>query len=369
MVPCIGWLLFVFVFPTLIRAISSIQDVFTIERGVQNSDLGSCGRMYTRKDVNDALKKVFDDSSDGQRVRTNLQGWFGLAFDKSTRQLVNTRYGPARLRRITTNFNDIQILLNGRLELGYRGLNLYCNTDWFQKTTKVYDSAGTVQMKTDASGAQVELSVHDLADFNGKDANGQAIPISLSRPTENGANDGWKLHAYWVPQFKHYFYYETAYPGPEPAHFCNLDALALTDDYALYNENIMTLNFCPRAFNEDCSGEQSGGCFDAIVESSRARKLGDQVQLRQPGSLTMLHELVHVVAGPQKTPDDIRGQEIYGANVVLQFAMGGKDDLSMKPDAYSFFAYALWLGTVKDTNDLTTPLYDWSSGIARLAQP
>ena len=79
-------------------------------------------------------------------------------------------------------------MLNGRF-VSKRKLHLYCNTDWFGKTTKVYDKAGNVQKKTDAYGAQVEKNVHYLSDFDGYDASNVKIPIDLSRNT-SGRNDG-----------------------------------------------------------------------------------------------------------------------------------------------------------------------------------
>lgn len=54
-----------------------------------------------------------------------------------------------------------------------------------------------------------------------------------------------------------------------------------------------------------------------------------------------------------------------GVNLVLQ-AAGDGEDLSQLPDSYSYFAYAYWLGTVREEpEDLDEELFDWSSGEAR----
>ena len=49
----------------------------------------------------------------------------------------------------------------------------------------------------------------------------------------------------------------------------------------------------------------------------------------------------------------------------MKIAKTGKYDMIRLPDSYAFFAYAVWLATVKDPDELNKPLYDWSSGIAK----
>lgn len=96
----------------------------------------------------------------------------------------------------------------------------------------------------------------------------------------------------------------------------------------------------------------------------------------------MLHELVHVFDPPEKTFELVGKQEICRSSTRHSWYLtditrwctsgteeakcrGGENDMSMIPEAHSFFAFALWLGTVKDPNEPDKPLYDWSNGRAR----
>ena len=94
-----------------VRALVPIELVFTFGYGPLDTDGGSCERFYTRLDGSKApyidtleqywkevetlvdravagLDKVFEDSREGLLVRENLQAWFGLVFDQTSRQLV-----------------------------------------------------------------------------------------------------------------------------------------------------------------------------------------------------------------------------------------------------------------------------------------
>lgn len=108
-----------------------------------------------------------------------------------------------------------------------------------------------------------------------------------------------ELYAHWAPDLTDYLFLETRYKGPKPRHFCNSGSLALTDDASF--DDVMTVSFCPKSFNKKCDPAQ-GKCFDTSDLSSSKRKAGDTIVNRQPRSLTMLYEFVHVARGHSEFP-------------------------------------------------------------------
>jgi hypothetical protein len=125
-----------------------------------------------------------------------------------------------------------------------------------------------------------------------------------------------KAYAYYMPDFKAYFFLKTSErhdPGAGKRHLCaSGQTLALTDATALENHGGgLTLTFCPIAFTKDCDpDEQRGFCQDTSGPARINNQVPNTVRGKQPRSLTMLHELVHVTLGPEDSPDKIGNDDI-----------------------------------------------------------
>lgn len=105
--------LFVLFFSTSIAA-STLDQVFDVKLGSANNGVGACDRQYDHpitgqpttyistlnkfwddtvtlvEQANIGLSKVTQDDDEGNMVRRQLRGWFGLAFDD-----VDTDHPPA----------------------------------------------------------------------------------------------------------------------------------------------------------------------------------------------------------------------------------------------------------------------------------
>lgn len=62
-------------------------------------------------------------------------------------------------------------------------------------------------------------------------------------------------------------------------------------------ESVLVMTFCPNAF-EQLKVDTSD---DSVAKWGKGKKLVDV----QPRSLTLLHELVHVINGPNSSPDNL----------------------------------------------------------------
>jgi len=170
-------------------------------------------------------------------------------------------------------------------------------------------------------------------------------------------------------------------------HYCNNGGnLALTwEHHALGPESRpvrhpsrLTITFCYRAFN------RASPSYRFLNSTLYSVRRGNSIDTRQPLSLTMLHELLHVVIGTDLSPDEIEdkttgvkktacklpmlqwspyqtNESSDGPMIVQDYAKRPEGyDLTNLPDAYVFFAFAFWLSTTR-TND-TKRHWDWSTG-------
>ncbi|KAF2464604.1 uncharacterized protein BDR25DRAFT_319123 [Lindgomyces ingoldianus] len=345
---------------------AKLSDVFIV-KGLQSGGdhSGDCTRTYNDPNLGKAIPYL-----------DTLEKWW-----EDTTKLVMHAYdglkkacipcGSSILQSVINwlaTFGNLNRVVNNRMPVGF-SRRLYCNTDWAAETESVFDVNGVEQEKV-VNGQTVKKNVHDPNDFS--------QDPGLSQKSGSGCKGLTILtlgatYAYWVHDLRRYFFLSASDrpPGPDPRHYCNHGTLAVTDDGSL--PGTVTVSFCEISFVGDCHPSQNAQCFHTSDESSGDRRVRDRIIKRQPRSLTMLHEFVHLVQGTSLSPDHVAGiQDCYGVENVLK-SIRLKNDNSHLPEAYAYFAYALWLSTARVLIDDNNPnggyeqLYDWSDGTARKA--
>jgi len=125
------------------------------------------------------------------------------------------------------------------------------------------------------------------------------------------------------------------YPGNPPS-WCNGGALdppenrfALTETRQL--KDAMTM--CEDAFTT--TSEPYETISDAL-NGPEVKATGQWLNNASPRSLTLLHELIHLVMGPDDTPD-------IATKPVECMQKNSATGVEVNPDSYAFLAWSYWL--------------------------
>ncbi|ORY08485.1 hypothetical protein BCR34DRAFT_603568 [Clohesyomyces aquaticus] len=333
------------------------------------------------KHTNHDISNFYTDDDRGASIRRNLQAWFGITWDTSKHEPTETER-QKQLQRIINTFEQLERFVDGKFEwkMGWKEQEqrqIYCDSNWLPETTLVYNTDG--DKMTDSSGR--DLSIHNKDDVKGAFTDWEDYTILF----EGSSVRTRKARAYWSPYHKKY----AVIPGmrydegpDELRHYCHgaggtgpatgctdsesFGTLDKEEDEDLEGEERYTADsdlimiLCPNAF----TSPKADTSENSVTLWAENKKLADVL----PGSLTLLHELVHVVIGPVSSPDGVEKgnsvvNDVYGVPKVLQTAKDRKLkwDMSHLPESYALLAFSYWA----TTGDGIDERFDWTSGRAR----
>jgi hypothetical protein len=248
---------------------------------------------------------------------------------------------------LSETFEILEELVDGKhgWEMGWNEQEkrqIYCDSDWLPETTLVYNEDGkavkdskgedlNIYKQEDVESENSKILNHFLKHYSYRRRTGLVswlIPflfflfflliIEFLKSIDTSAG---KIRAYWSKYHKAYVYEEEEggkliryneegderhychgvegmpYPGTANTDSQSFGKMVEGEEEQYTPESVLVMTFCPNAFKQlkvDTSDE-------SVAQWGNRKKLVDV----QPRSLTLLHELVHVINGPVSTPDDL----------------------------------------------------------------
>ncbi|KAJ5151216.1 uncharacterized protein N7482_010468 [Penicillium canariense] len=189
---------------------------------------------------------------------------------------------------------------------------LYCNSDWLEQTTAVYDSKGNVK------GGKV----------SDDDAYGKTVPQLKKQ---------WV--AFWSDDEKGY-YFGPPYNTNPPTYCADAGNIAVVTPLSTGKESL-SLTLCPAGFFK------KPDTLESIDDTSS--DIGHALQKLEPRSLSIVHELVHASQGPANTTMDA---------ILTAQKTNPRQPTENTPESYAWAALAVYLAE-------NGAKMDYSTGLAR----
>ncbi|KAJ5397870.1 hypothetical protein N7509_005983 [Penicillium cosmopolitanum] len=252
----------------------ALDNVFNVKSGTTK---GGCD-SYRSGQVNENLDAYFEEAQKIIKTASDAFGKYNT--DVQVQKLGKTFFGiTPNSQQTGTNSNEDANLLK-HVQDWFKDLDtyaqggsgqkipLYCNSDWLEETTTVYDSSGKAKNNQVVSDDK---------------AYGKTVP-QLKKKT-------WV--AFWSDDLKEY-YFGPPYTSNPPTYCGDNGNIAVVTPMSTGKESL-SLTLCPGGFFK------KPNTLEALDDSSS--DIGHSLQSLETRSLSIVHELVHACKGPDDTPD------------------------------------------------------------------
>ncbi|KAK2882563.1 hypothetical protein FQN49_000248 [Arthroderma sp. PD_2] len=363
----------------------SIDRVFNVKEGTIK---GGCDNYRNGGDMGTKLEEYFaeameiinivspaiDNYSKDFQVQKVAKSFFGITPND---RLDGTRSDGDQkvLEHVQEWFRELKRFVNGEWD---EKLPLFCDGTWLEVTTKVYKADGieqpNLEVKDDkAYGEEIpQLKTGEvlLKPNPPRMVNAySSIALTYLAP---------KYVAYWSSDLREYYF------GPlyntNPPNYCAIPGhLAVTTATVTSTErSTISLTLCPMGFFSKRGGEEK-------IKTSM-QKIGAKLQKSNSKSLTLIHEMVHIIGTPAETVDQLawrppptvrkkignkanpawpgntddfiqKQDEAYNAADALLLAQKTpREPTENNPENYAWAAVAIYLAKEGDMRDYSTLL-------------
>jgi hypothetical protein len=172
---------------------------------------------------------------------------------------------------------------------------LFCDSSWQEETEKLFNDDGTPVI-VPGSSPPTQASLRTFPPTTSND-----VTNKMLQEMQQGTSPNWAKYAYYSSDLEDYVLEDAAnrYLGTPPS-WCNAPTGETRFAITEARQKRDTITLCPVAFTVMAEPFET---IALAMASPLVGQLRTGLGLTSPRGLTLFHELIHLVMGPDNTPD------------------------------------------------------------------